>query len=354
MSKGKTAALCLLLALAAGLAGAEEEPAGGETAAPPVICLVTLAEDTPARSAVLAGAQRSADELGFTLLHVDTDAEHAPEAVAAAARQAQALIVTGAHTPGMAAPLEAAQQAGLPVVGWGPGTVMDAHDAVFSPGSPYAMGKALADMLARSLKERGRDPKAEAIRYCWHGGYAGDGEREAWRREGKAYISDRYPNWIDVTPADACSGGDTAAAARLGGALLALPGGIDGVLCMEEHALEGQLEAMRQAGLTAGDVCVVGWAPPARIRPYLREGLLTRWGYWDAGREAKAACLLAVDLVRGRDLRFGEVITDGSGWEMEAQPNSVLDERADDSRGVLLLLPERMTFTAENADEYDF
>jgi AI-2 transport system substrate-binding protein len=91
------------------------------------------------------------------------------------------------------------------------------------------------------------------------------------------------------------------------------------------------------------------------MKQFARNNVLARWGLWDSGLQGAMGCYLAFYLVSGNEAKVGDKIMIPDIGEVEVLPNTVLDANAytaDDS-GVVIM-PERVVFTLENMDNYDF
>ena len=131
---------------------------------------------------------------------------------------------------------------------------------------------------------------------------------------------------------------------------------IDLIICPDSTALPGQLEAAQKKDLTKDDVTITGFATPNAIKPYCEAGALYNWGLWDCKVQGALGCYLAYYLASGNDVAVGDVIDVPGMGLVEILPNDCLvpgAPTAEVNNGVVLL-PERIIFTAENVDDYDF
>jgi len=102
-------------------------------------------------------------------------------------------------------------------------------------------------------------------------------------------------------------------------------------------------------------VSITGFAPPNSMKDYARNGVIARWGLWDCQVQGALGCYLGYYLASGNEIKVGDKIDVPEIGEIEVFPNTILDANAytaPDS-GVVLL-PERVVFTTENMDNYDF
>ena len=322
------------------------------------ICFIPKLTGSAAGEAACRAAQAFAEENGFTLTPESVEKPTAAAQVSAVRdavnNGADGICIDVADAAGVDAALKDAVAGGLVVTTFGADALTDARGITVSQGTPEELGRMLADLLAASLTERGRDAAKDEIRYCWHCGLEKNETEAAWRAAGEVYIAERYPNWINVAPDGYYCKLDSRKAAAAGEAILAAHPDIDGIICSDPVALEGQARALQNLGLGAQQVTITGFGTPNALKPYLAEGILSCFGLWDVRQQAVLACYLTHALIFGADIAPGDVITVPGMGTFDVQPDSALDEKADDARGVVVLLPEQPVLTAENIDNYDF
>ncbi len=305
------------------------------------------------------GAQDYAAKIGFTVKY-----DGSPEAAVAnqvtvinnAIQQgADAVCVSSLDATGLDAVMREAKEAGLAVVTWDSDVSGDARTVMVSQGTPDILGKMLVDMLVDSLKNRGKDPAKDAIKYAWHYSQATVADQNSWQVAGEAYIKATYPNWVNVAPDNYYSEQNAEKAITIGESILTAHPDIDGIICNDSTALPGQCQAAQNLGLDATKVSITGFAAPNSMKDYCRAGILERWGLWDCKVQGALGCYLAYYLASGNTIKVGDILEVPEIGTVEVMPNTVLDANAytaEDS-GVVLL-PERVVFTAENMDNYDF
>ena len=305
------------------------------------------------------GAQKLAKQVGFTVKY-----DGSPDAAVAnqvniinnAIQQgADAISISTVDVAGVDQALKAARKAGLAVMTWDSDSNPDARSLMTSQGTPDILGKMLVDMGVASLKERGKNPDSDAIKYCWHYSQATVTDQNSWHVAGEKYIRQKYPKWVNVAPANYYSNQDAERAITVGEAVLSAHKDIDLIICNDSTALPGQCQAAQNLGLNQKNVTITGFATPNAIKDYCRAGILTRWGLWDCGIQGAISCYLAYWAATGHSMKVGDTIDIPTIGTVKVEPNTVLDPKAytaNDS-GVVLL-PERAVFTKENMDKYNF
>lgn len=305
------------------------------------------------------GAQDLAKKVGYTVKYDGNPEAAVANQVAiidnAINSGADAICISTVDAAGVDDAMKAAKEAGLAVTTWDSDSKPESRTVMVSQGTPEQLGQMLVDMLAESLKERGKDVEKDAIKYCWHYSQATVTDQNSWNVAGEKYRQEKYPNWVNVAPENYYSNQDAEKAITVGESVLTAHPDIDGIICNDSTALPGQAQAAQNLGLDATKVSITGFASPNSMKEYCRAGILTRWGLWDCKIQGAIGCYLAAYIASGNELKVGDKVEIPEIGTVEVMPNTVLDPEAytaDDS-GVVLL-PERAVFTKDNMDNYDF
>lgn len=305
------------------------------------------------------GAQRYSERIGFKVDYMGSPVASAAEQVAvvegAIDKKVDAICISSVDATGLDDILRKAKQAGIQVTAWDSDVSGDVRTVMVSQGTPDILGKMLVDMGVKSLAGRGKNPAADAVRYVWHYSQAQVADQNSWRDAGEKYIKETYPKWINVEPQNYYSEQNPQKALEIGELILEKHPDIDLVICNDSTALPGQCQAVENFGKDKSNVTVTGFAAPNAVKDYCRAGIIERWGLWDNQVQGALGCYLAYYLADGKIIKVGDRIQVPEIGDVQVLPNTVLDPRAyvaNDS-GVVLL-PERVEFTAENVDKYDF
>lgn len=305
------------------------------------------------------GAQAYAQKYGFKVEYSGS-----PEAVVssqisiikdAIARKADAICVSSLDATALDDVMKEAVAAGIKVTTWDSDVSGDARSVMVSQGTPSQLGQLLVEMGAKSLTDRGKDPANDPIQYAWHYSQASVTDQNSWRVAGEKYISETYPNWVNVAPDNYFSEQDAQKAIAVGESIFGNHPDIDLIICNDSTALPGQAQAAANLGLSAKEVTITGFASPNAVRDYCKAGIVARWGLWDCQVQGALGCYLAYYLASGNRLSVGDRVNVPEIGIVEVMPNTVLDPNAytaEDS-GVVLL-PKRTEFTIDNVDDYDF
>ncbi|MDR1051408.1 MAG: substrate-binding domain-containing protein [Deltaproteobacteria bacterium] len=342
------------------------------------LCLLLVAcddapkEKTPARIVLIPkvtgnaffeeannGAQKFAEKNGFIVEYrgSDTaDVQNQVEIVRQAVRDgAQGISISALEAGALDEVLKEAMSRGLAVTTWDSDVSADARTLMVSQGTPEQLGTMLVEMASKSLRQRGKSPTTEEIKYAWHYSQASVSDQNSWNKAGEDYIRRNYPQWVNVAPSNYYSRQDPVKAVEVGRQILTEHPDIDVVICNDSTSLPGQAQAAKELGRGAGDVTITGFASPNAMKDYARDGVVARWGLWDCRVQAALSCFLTNYLAGGNKIQTGRLIEVPDIGLVEVMPNSVLDPAAANSpdSGVILL-PARTEFTVENMDDYDF
>jgi AI-2 transport system substrate-binding protein len=305
------------------------------------------------------GAQAHAKEWGFTVKY-----DGSPEAAVAnqvtiirnAIRQgANGVSVSSLDATALDNVMKEAMAAGLAVTTWDSDVSGDARTVMVSQGTPETLGKMLVDMGVTALRNRGKNPDTDAVRYAWHYSQSTVADQNSWRVAGEAYIRQTYPKWVNIRPDNFYSNQDAELAITTGESILKANPNIDLIICNDSTALPGQLQAAQNLGYDKSKLTITGFAPPNSIKAYARANILDRWGLWDSGQQGALGVYFAYYLAKGNAVKVGDKINVPGIGTVEVLPNTVLDPNAYTApNSGVVLLPERVVFTLANMDNYNF
>lgn len=305
------------------------------------------------------GAQKYAAKWGFK---VDYEGDATASAAAqvnvinkAVQQGTDAICLSSVDAAGVKDALKQAEASGVTVTTWDSDVDPSVRNVMVSQGTPQQLGQMLVDMGVTSLKERGKDPAKDAIKYCWHYSNATVTDQNSWRVEGEKYIKSKYPNWVNVAPSNYYSNQDAEQAISVGESVLAAHPDVDLIICNDSTALPGQCQAAQNKGKNAKNLTITGFASPNSMKQYCSQGILTRWGLWDCGVQGAMGCYMAYYIASGHKVKVGDKINIPDIGTVEVMPNSVIGEQ-DDSKGAsgVVLLPQRLIFTKDNMNNYQF
>ena len=304
------------------------------------------------------GAQKYAAEWGLTVDYigspdasVTTQLELIQQAID---KGVDAICISSVDATGLDEKLIEAQEAGIYVSTWDSDVSPNARALMISQGTADVLGPMLVEMGVESLKERGVDVAGE-VKYVWHFSNPSVADQNSWYVAGDEYIKATYPSWVAVSE-PFYSNQDPAQSVSVGESIFDAYADIDLIICNDSTALPGQCAAAANKGLNAETVTITGFCPPSGMTTYLESGICTRWGLWDCGIQGALGCYLAAYVSAGNTVKVGDVVNVPGIGDVTILANGDLvagQETAEVNNGVVLL-PERVVFTAENVANYPF
>lgn len=265
-----------------------------------------------------------------------------------------AIAISSVDAKALDEKLKEAMELGITVTTWDSDVSPDARTLMVSQGEASTLGPMLVEMGVESLKERGVDVDGE-VKYVWHYSQAAVADQNSWYVAGEEYIKETYPNWVAVSD-PYFSEQDAQKSVTIGEAILDAHPDIDLIICNDSTALPGQSTAAENKGLTKDDVTITGFCTPSGMTAHLEAGTLTRWGLWDCGIQGALGVYFGAYLAAGNEVHAGDTVAVPGIGDVQIVANDALvpgDETADVNNGVVLL-PERVVFTAENVADYNF
>ena len=304
------------------------------------------------------GAQKYAAEWGLTVDYigspdasVTTQLELIQQAID---KGVDAICISAVDATALDEKLMEAQDAGIYVSTWDSDVSPNARALMVSQGTADVLGPMLVDMAVESLTERGVDVDGE-VTYVWHFSNPSVADQNSWYVAGEEYIKENYPNWVAVNE-PYYSNQDPAQSVTVGESILDAYPDIDLIICNDSTALPGQCGAAQNKGLTADDITITGFCPPSGMTTYLENNICTRWGLWDCGIQGAMGCYLAAYVSAGNTVKVGDVVNIPGIGDVTILANGDLvegQETAPENNGVVLL-PERVVFTAETVADFPF
>lgn len=306
------------------------------------------------------GAQKHAKDWGFTV-------DYQGDATASVSAQVSvinnvvaagvdALCISTVDAAGVSDALKAAADAGVTVCTWDSDANPEDRALMVSQGTPEILGQMLIDMSVDGLKQRGKDPEKDPIKYVWHYSQATVTDQNSWHVAAEKVIKEKYPNWANVHEDNYYSEQDAEKAISIGESILDAYSDIDLIICNDSTALPGQCQAAENKGYDAQKITITGFASPMSIKDFCDHGTIYNWGLWDCGLQGAMGCYVSAFLAAGNKVKVGDKIDIPDIGECEVLANDSISEgakTADENNGVILL-PERLVFTSKNVGDYDF
>jgi AI-2 transport system substrate-binding protein len=135
------------------------------------------------------GAQAHAKANGYTVQYIGSQQASVAEQVRiinqAIDQGADGISVSSLDATALDDAMKRALKAGLAVTTWDSDVSGDARTVMVSQGTPDILGKMLVDMGVDSLKSRGKNPDADAIKYVWHYSQSTVADQNSWHDAGE-------------------------------------------------------------------------------------------------------------------------------------------------------------------------
>lgn len=297
------------------------------------------------------GAQQMGEDEGFNVKYDGTPEGTVANQVqiinSAVSSGADAIAISSVSTDGLNQALQEALDAGLEVVTWDSDVDPEYRTVYINQGTPDILGEMLVEMAAEQMD----DPNS-AKEVAWFYSSPTVPDQNAWVDSANKYIEETYPEWEIVTTQ--FGEGNEQKSLQTGESIIDSYPDLDAVICPDSTALPAMAQAAENKGLDADDINITGFASPNSMRDFLENGTIVNHGLWDVTDQGALAAYVAYYLAQGNELKVGDTLEVPGIGEVTVEPNTVqgYEYEADDSG--IIVLPERIVFTKDNTNDYDF
>lgn len=260
---------------------------------------------------------------------------------------ATALCIASLSPTGLHEALANAKKKGVAVVTWDSDVDPQDRSIYVDQGTPELLGKMLVDMAYDELPAS----KKESANFAFFYSSPTVTDQNSWVNYAKTYIAQKHPGWKLLTTQ--YGNQDAQKSLQVGQSILNTYPNIDAVLCPDSTALPAMAQAAENLK-KAGKVCITGFSTPSSMKNFVKDGTVDRFGLWDVKEMGGIAVYVSNWIASGHKVKVGDSIDVPGVGSLKIQPNSIqgYTYTADDSG--IILMPERVVFTKDNIDNYNF
>lgn len=258
-----------------------------------------------------------------------------------------AISISSLSPTGLSQALQNAKKRGVHVVTWDSDVDPKDRAIYVNQGTPEILGAMLVDMAYDQMN----DEQKKSAKFAFFYSSPTVTDQNAWVDYAKKYIAEKHPGWEMLTIQYGEQ--DAQKSLQIGQSILQTYPDIDAIICPDSTALPAMAQAAKNLD-KAGKVIITGFATPSSMRGFVKDDTVKAFGLWDCKLQGAIGAYIAYWLADGNTFKVGDFIDVPGVGKLKVEPNSIqgYDYEAEDSG--IVLLPERVVFTKENIDNYNF
>lgn len=254
-----------------------------------------------------------------------------------------AIAISSDSVDGLNEALNRAKQKGVKIVTWDSDVDPSKRSFYIDQGTPDQLAQLLIKMTADQIGKTGK------VAFFYSSPTVTD--QNAWVTKAKALIAKDYPGWQIVTTQYGEE--DAQKSLSVGQSILKTYPDVNAIICPDATALPSMAQAAEDLG-KAGKVVITGFSTPNVMKPYVKRGTVKEFGLWDVKQMGALTAYVEYLLAEGKTLKVGDTIDVPNLGKVTIQPNTIQGYTYTAPDSGVILLPNRVIFTKDNIDNYNF